>query len=79
MSEYAIDKSVPIPKKRSKYPFSEMEIGDSFSVSINGDSKDEAARKRSSINTAAYLYGKATQIKFKVRTSEVEIRCWRIK
>jgi len=37
MSEFKIDKNVPIPegrwgKRRKKYPFDEMEVGDSFFI-----------------------------------------------
>jgi hypothetical protein len=30
MSDFKIEKNVPMPKGRAKYPWNEMEIGDSF-------------------------------------------------
>ena len=35
MSELKIDKNVPIPTLRRRYPFREMDIGDSFFVALN--------------------------------------------
>ena len=32
MSEFKIEKNVPLPRSRSKYPWTEMEVGDSFFV-----------------------------------------------
>lgn len=70
-----IEKNVPIPplKRRNKrisaYPFSEMEIGDSFAVD---------REKASSVSASAYLYGKKEQQIFTVRRVDGGYRCWRI-
>ena len=64
-----IEKGVPLPPRRgpvSKYPFAEMEVGDSFVtdiMSIRGTAKQAAAR-----------YGK----KFTVRRVAEGFRVWRI-
>ncbi len=60
-----IDKNIEIPKK---YPFENMEIGDSFEVS-----------KESPVNYSSYLYGKKHNKKFIVKTIGDKKRVWRIK
>jgi len=70
---FQVDKDVPIPDKLDsirKYPFSQMEIGDSFSFD---------KRKERTVSTAAYFYGRRTSKKFTVRKVETNLwRCWRI-
>ena len=58
MSKYKIDKNIPIPKSNyhySSFPFSELEIGDSFLVTM----KD--LKKTSCIQLRQFLYNKARQ------------------
>lgn len=65
-----IDKNIPIPRSRGKYPFREMEVGDSF-LCPKGSEK--------TIYSAA---GQATtRIKgrrFIVRKTEDGFRVWRV-
>jgi hypothetical protein len=69
-----IEKNVPIPKPRSnysKYPFGEMEVGDSFVV-LDED--------RTKIAPAVSWYGKRNNKKFTVRNLPDGVcRVWRIK
>jgi hypothetical protein len=74
--DYTIDKYVEIPKtpkisrisRGSKYPFSLMEVGDSFA----------ADTKISVMRASVYIYGKKTGKKFIVRTdNEENTRVWR--
>lgn len=71
-----IDKGIPIPERRkafSKYPFKEMEIGDSFFID----------KKLTTISSVAFQATKKTGYKFSLRTVEEKkkkgTRCWRIK
>lgn len=69
--EVKIEKNIPIPIKcYSRYPFSEMEIGDSFLV-------HSALIK--SIRTDAYMAGKRLSKKFSTRRVSDGVRIWRIK
>ena len=79
-----IEKDVPLPPegmgRPAKYPFRDMEIGDSFSVPLTGvrqDGQDIAAtRLRSRASSAAKEIGR----KFAVRTDNENnvVRCWRV-
>jgi len=78
-NRYAIESGIPIaPRKLYKkiYPFSTMEIGDSFSLAEN--SFGEIGRVRA----AAYYFETRHQpMKFAVRISDPSTRayrCWRI-
>ena len=67
-----IEKGIPLPsgKNQARYPFSKMEIGDSFAVP-----KSEANRLRTSLNQ----YKIKTKDKaFATRTLPNEIRVWKI-
>lgn len=70
---YVIEKNVPIEEKRGrkpKYPFDQMEIGDSFLVI---DRKD-----KNIVRAAAHMYGRKNTITFKTQTVEQGVRVWRI-
>lgn len=73
---YCIEKNIPRPTKGyGKYPFSQMEIGDSFIVPIFKTAKGYAQLCR-----AAYNHGYFNRKKFSVRTIKGEgHRVWRIK
>ena len=61
MSNIKIDKGVPMPKKeRTKYPFSRMDVGDSFAV---GPGK----REIKSASNAAYRRNQQGQQRFATR------------
>ena len=70
--EFKIQKNVPIPgkaKKKSKYPFEKMGVGDSFAASVKPAGLYVAARKWAKENNAA--------ARFVVRAEGEGSRCWR--
>lgn len=77
MSEFVIDKNVPLPEtkgrvgRKSKYRFAEMQIGDSVAI---------AADDAKSATTCAYTYGSRNKKKFKIRREDDQgaIRIWRV-
>lgn len=70
MPEYKIESNIPMPvrKAKSKYPFAEMKVGDSFQFELRRG-------KATHIQTAAFYAAKKLNMKFAIR----ETRCWRIK
>lgn len=71
-----IDKGVTLPKRsnggvgKGKYPWREMEVGDSFLFPPTVSAGSAAAR----YNLVAKRLGR----KFTIRTTSEGIRCWRI-
>lgn len=81
VEKYPIEKGIPIPPKEidDPYPFSDMEVGDSFRVPIILDTLPHRVYSRCS--TAIKRYRKEhPERKFLLRTLKVEgyVRCWRI-
>lgn len=81
--EIKIDKNVPIPKKKGagrkeKYPFSKMEITDSFLIKC---SSENLFKVQNTLNTSAHRYaGRCTPTKkFKTARMDGGIRVWRVK
>lgn len=72
-TEFRIEKGVEIPKRSGdatrKYPFPQMEVGDSFAV---------PSGRHLAVSTAATNYGNKYQMKFSVRAVDGGHRCWRI-
>lgn len=72
--EVKIEKNVPIPPQSwriAKYPFHEMEVGDSLLIDY---------QERNAVLGAAKKYGKDTEKDFtSKRVSETEARIWRTK
>ena len=62
---YKIEKNIPQPHPRVKYPFVDMDVGDSFAFT-------ETYKRR--ITSSAYYYGARNNIKFSIRG----LRVWRI-
>lgn len=72
---YAIEKNVPAPpaaQSTRRYPFPDMEVGDSFFV------QTESARTNPRLRSCAALYGKRHGKKFRVRSVDGGSRVWRI-
>ena len=67
---FTIEKNIPTPHKvgNAKYPFPDMEIGDSFSVA-----RDMELR----IRAASRLWGKHHDAKFITRKNGDGFRVWR--
>lgn len=70
-----VEKDVKMPPATgSKYPFTEMEIGDSFFLPDNGDDTNTMPRLRGAASAHAKKFGK----RFATRAVEGGIRCWRL-
>lgn len=70
-----IEKNIPIPSpsrrgRASKYPFADMQPGDSFEVEV----------RQSAVRAAAHNYARAhnARAKFICRTLPTGTRCWRV-
>jgi len=63
-----IEKSVPMPTERNKYPFREMDIGDSFLVEVDVVK----------VISAAHAWGKVNNKKFSIKKVDAGHRCWRV-
>jgi len=77
---FTIEQDVPTPAGRSKYPFQEMEVGDSFFVPLEDETL--AKRRAQSVRAQAGRFGKINGVKFSIRTldedGQVGVRCWRV-
>lgn len=71
-----IDKDVPMPKAKAKlkYPFNEMNVGDSFEVPCT---KEESKAMQIKLASSSGMYGRKYGAKFTTRQSENGIRIWR--
>jgi sortase (surface protein transpeptidase) len=81
---YKIEKGIPIPThrgKNSKYPFFEMEVGDSFEVeTLDKTSGNTVASIRNCYHNVCRYNENLKDIKIAIRvTSDKTVRCWRIK
>ena len=79
MSEYKIEKGIPLAPKtqlrRSRYPFSQMEVGDSFFVPVEADVELGLLHHR--VHSCASYMGKRLGRKFTTRSNETGVRVWR--
>ncbi len=71
MTMYKIEKNVPPPKavRKRKWPFSELEVGDS--TLILQEERNAAAK-------AACWYGKRSGKRFALRKVDDGVRIWRV-
>lgn len=80
---YKIEKGIPIPHnrgKKSKYPFFDMEIGDSFEVKVVGDKTPEklAMSIRNCYYNIVRNNKQLKEWKFTIKVMDEEtVRCWR--
>ena len=90
MSKYKIEKNIPIASKGAEYPLSEMEVGDSFEVSVTSagmsakklqNAMINEARKFVNTNNAVNPGAVGGMLKFTTRTAldGQSVRCWRIR
>ena len=78
-----IEKNIPITPKNPKfwrkpqlkYPFAQMEVGDSFFVECD---KDDARNMQVNLGVMGRRENKSTGKKFTTRQSEGGVRVWRI-
>jgi len=78
MSVFKVEKGVPMPKERTKYPFASMGVGDSFFVKLGPD------MKRATVASAVKQYSNGNLgVKFTTRKitedGKVGVRVWRLK
>jgi hypothetical protein len=84
-SNYKIEKGVPIPRKqgeKSKYPFFEMEVGDSFEAKVDGNTSPEklAMSIRNCYHNVCKYNLQLKDWKFTIRVVDKKsVRCWRVK
>lgn len=77
---FKIEKNIEITKRKKrqrnnlKYPFNEMEVGDSFLVPV-GDEDERVVQRRL---VSACKYKKVDGIKFKTRCLCDGVRVWRV-
>jgi hypothetical protein len=79
---FKIEKGVPPPKARGhtkplKYPWDQMEVGESILVPITSQDQDERRRLYQTARCAAYSYGKRKKRKYETRVVAKGIRIWR--
>ena len=69
---FKIEKGIKMPTKMQprKYPWTELEVGDSFSIPL----KDG---KPASLKSVMYIAAKRLNRKFELRVLKTEIRIWR--
>jgi hypothetical protein len=75
-----IEKNIPIPTKRYKYPWNQMQVGDSFFVK-SSKKETELIRGRLKSGSIQYAARSKDNKKFIVRivNDPRGVRCWRIK
>lgn len=82
---FKIDKNVEIPEnkpfmQRLKYPFAEMDIGDSFFISAK--SREDARKIQSRVSAYGTKFSLVYGTKFSTRTVEEDgetgVRVWRV-
>jgi len=66
---FKIDRNIPPPHKKSKYPFGDMNVGDSILIPYS---------KYATASVSARNFGKKNGMRFTTRKSEGEARIWRI-
>jgi len=82
---YTIEKGIEMPARKGgsgrpgKYPFSDMEVGDSFAVPVDDD-QDVETRKQT-VSNCARTWAKRNSLErtFSVREVGGVLRCWRTK
>lgn len=72
---FKIEKGIQAPEyqPRQKYPFSEMEVNDSFFI------KGAGMKERKKLSAAACTYGQNHNKVFTVRSVDGGVRIWRVK
>lgn len=75
-TKYEIEKNVPVPP-RSKYPFEQMDVGDSFFTPLGPD--QTIKRLQNTLSGAAGYFARNTEMNFVIRQANDGVRCWRIK
>ncbi len=73
-----IEKNIPIPDNRKLYPFSEMEIGDSFFIPMKIGENNY--RQKQKVHLAVWrFHQRHSDKKFTTASEDNGIRIWRIR
>lgn len=73
---FTIEKNIPITERKThEYPFTNMEIDDSFLVNAEGEKAIRTLAKQ--LSSHASQAGKTNQMKFSIRSVDEGVRCWR--
>lgn len=64
---FQIESGIPLP---TKFPFAQMQVGDSFLIPPD--------TQRTAVDAAARRYGNKRGMKFTVRSTPHGFRCWRV-
>ena len=82
MSEYRVDKGVPIPStgrgRKCKYPWAEMKNGDSFAVPV-GDLQPSVVVKRLSVSGIRWCQRNRPDLECVVARVGDRVRVWLVK
>lgn len=85
---YQIDSGVSLPEKRNRYPFAQMQPGDSFA--IVAESPEMTAEEAKKVRNAAYQYARKANeaaekktgtkgtLRFSLRKVDGGFRLWRV-
>ena len=84
MNEIKIEKNIPIPEGRgrgrvSKYPFTKMEVGDSFAIKAENPNATERLRQRLYSAFRQFILRGELKWIFVTKILDNEVRVWRIK
>jgi hypothetical protein len=72
-----IETGIPVPSnitRKSKYPFKEMKIGESFFLT----DKIDPEKTRKKVSAAATMFCREKACRFKTQTFETGVRVWRV-
>jgi hypothetical protein len=72
-----IETGIPIPSnitRKSKYPFKDMNIGDSFFIT----DKNDPEKTRKKVSSAATMFCSNKDYKFKTQVFDTGVRVWRV-
>jgi hypothetical protein len=93
---FTVEKNIPIPEsangRKNLYPFSSMDVGDSFAVPFEAVEKNvvwlqpraagrggQRAKIRNRVTASCTSYAKAAGVKFSTRVIGNLLRVWRVK
>lgn len=77
-----IERGVPMPESRQyKYPFADLEVGDSFTIPLSGQiSRHGEDLSSVRLRSAASAFGRKYGGRFLVRVNKTSgvVRCWKV-
>lgn len=83
MGDFKVESGIPIPEvieqRASAYPWTEMEVGDSFYAPVRKEGNDTVSRVRNRVNQARANAKKKYGIDTIINADHEGVRVWRIK